>query len=328
MLGYHFPVKKPRPTSKRVSLLGLWIVRALIGLLEFFLRMLVLDRKLPAVKARRLDVAYGPSRKQRLDVFVPEGAGPFPVLVYVHGGAWVTGDKSNFRWIAHALAHGGALVFSINYRWVPEAGFREQISDVAQAVAFAREHAKEHGGDPERLFLAGDSAGAHLVCWLHMAQAWPQLLATAGTEAARLAPALKGSILLYGMFDLAKTWQLGSSVHTPIRALLEGATPAERPDQAALVSPFRLVAAGVAPLMVCAGEKDPLHAQSQALVDALARDKVPCHAVILEKDEFPDAGHSFINFGARKASQAALREALAFIADPVGPAVKARKKAG
>ncbi|HEY3446015.1 MAG TPA: alpha/beta hydrolase [Myxococcales bacterium] len=319
-------MKKPRSAPKRVSLLGLWLVRLLLGTLELFLRLFVLNRKLPAVKARLADVSYGESRKQRLDIVVPEGTGPFPVLVYVHGGAWVSGDKSNFRWITHSLAHGGVLVFSINYRWAPEASFREQISDVAQAIAFAREHAREHGGDPDRLFLAGDSAGAHLVCWLHVAQVWPQLLTTASPAPAKLSPALKGSILLYGMFDLAKTWQLGRSVRTPIRALLGGATPSDRPDLTALASPHRLVAPGIAPVMVCVGEKDPLRAQSVALVESLAREKVPHRSVVLERAAYPDAGHSFINFGVRKASQAALREALAFIADPVGPAPKSKLK--
>ncbi|MGC4120810.1 MAG: alpha/beta hydrolase [Myxococcales bacterium] len=312
-------MNRPRPAAKRVSLLGIWLVRLLVGTAELFLRLFVLGRRLPKVARQLPDLAYGPSRRQRLDVVVPEGAGPFPVLVYVHGGAWVSGDKANFRWFSHALAANGVLIFSVNYRWAPEARFLDLIADVAQAVAFARAHAREHGGDPDRLFLTGDSAGAHLVCWLHMAQAWPHLLATVGTPAANLAPALKGSILLYGMFDVAKTWQLGRSVHTPIRAILDGAAPSDRPDQTALVSPLRLVAPSVAPVMLCAGEIDPLCAQSQALADSLDRDGVPHRTVLLDKDEFPDAGDSFIRFGARKASQAALREALAFIADPIGP---------
>ncbi len=106
--------------------------------------------------------------KHRLDFFLPEGEG-WPMLVFVHGGGWTAGDKS--------LKAGGADVYSnigrfyaaqgfgtavINYRLQPEVSWREQVDDVARAVAWVRANAAAHGGDPESLFLMGHSAGAQL----------------------------------------------------------------------------------------------------------------------------------------------------------------------
>ncbi len=288
------------------------VMRRMIGALEWLLRLLVLDRRLPAVKACLRDIAYGEDPKHRLDVVVPAGDGPFPLLVYVHGGAWVTGDKSNFAWVTHALANGGVLAVSVNYRWAPEASFAEQLGDVAAAIGWAQSHAREYGGDPGRVFLAGDSAGAHLVSWLHMALSQPKLLESVDLRPPLSPQTLRGSLLFYGMYDLESAWSLGASVRTPIRSLL-GAEPAAAPEIARIASPLRHVVPGVAPVFVSVGEKDALYGQSIALLEALRREGIPCRPLLLDRERYPDAGHSFINFGSREASRAALQGALAFV---------------
>lgn len=293
------------------------IVRRLITTVEWFLRLLVLDRKLPGVKARIRDLPYGDDRKHRLDVVVPPGEHPrpLPLLVYVHGGGWVSGDKSNYAWVTGSFARGGLLVFNVNYRWAPEAPFRGQVRDIARAVAWAREHAPEYGGDPDRVFLAGDSAGAHLACWIHVALGQPHLLEAAGLKPPMPVRALAGSLLFYGIYDLAATGRLkGHALRTPLRSLL-GARPEEAPALLALASPLRHVAPGQAPLFVCAGEKDILYGQSTSLVEALRKQGAACRSLLLPRRQYPEAGHAFLNFGSRAASGTAMREALAFIRD-------------
>jgi acetyl esterase len=289
-------------------------MRGLIGALEWLLRLLILNRRLPTVRVLLRDISYGDHSKQRLDVVVPVNTGPFPVVVYVHGGAWVTGDKANFWWVTHSLAHGGALVVSVNYRWAPEASFAEQLGDIADAIRWARQNASEYGGDPERMFFAGDSAGAHLVCWLHMALRQPKLLDAVNLMLPLPPEALHGSLLFYGIYDLEVTWKLGASVRMPIRSLL-GAEPAAVPELTKLASPLRQIVPGVAPLFVTAGEKDLLHGQSVELLNALHREGVPSRPLLLDRKRYSDAGHSFMNFGSRKAARAALQGALAFIAE-------------
>jgi len=294
--------------------LSVRLMRGLMGAVEGVLRPLVLNRELPPVGRVERDVPYGQHRQQRLDIYVPPGPGPWATLVYVHGGGWVTGDKSNFEWPCRTLAGAGVVVFSINYRWSPEAGFREQVRDVAAAIHSARTHAARLGTDPDAVFLAGDSAGAHLVAWLHVSLGQPALLAAVGLDASPLPRGLLGSLLFYGMYDLERVWAVGgAAVHTPIRCLLGGA-PANVPAAAALASPLRHVVPGLAPVFACAGERDPLVAETRALAAALERAGVPCAAVVLGRREYPDAGHSFVNFGRRAATRRALDEAVAFIA--------------
>jgi arylformamidase len=114
------------------------------------------------------DRAQDPVRNQ-LDVYVPNASrhkGPdwhgFPVVVWVHGGAWKFGDKSHVGIKPAAFAELGFVLVSTNYRFVPEVTFRGQASDVASAVAWTRANIAEQGGDPDRIVLMGHSAGAHL----------------------------------------------------------------------------------------------------------------------------------------------------------------------
>jgi acetyl esterase/lipase len=114
-------------------------------------------------------VAYGPSPAQRMDVYRPAAARGAPVLLLVHGGAWMAGDKSNTNVVATKVAHWvprGAVVVSANYRLLPEADPLAQADDVARALAAAQAKAAGWGGDAARFVLIGHSAGAHLVALL------------------------------------------------------------------------------------------------------------------------------------------------------------------
>jgi len=108
------------------------------------------------------------SQKQRLDLYVPEGKN-WPVLVFVHGGGWDSGDRQYvvagvdiYADIGRFFASHGVGTAVISYRLLPDVAWREQIQDVAGAVAWAYRNAANYGGNPKRLFLAGHSAGAQL----------------------------------------------------------------------------------------------------------------------------------------------------------------------
>jgi arylformamidase len=110
------------------------------------------------------DIAYSEAGgdRTRLDVYAPgEGTG-HPVVVWIHGGAWQIGDKANVQTKPKAFNGQGYVLVSINYRFHPAVTYKEQAGDIAGAVRWVREHAGDHGGDPNRIFLMGHSAGAHL----------------------------------------------------------------------------------------------------------------------------------------------------------------------
>ena len=115
------------------------------------------------------NIAYGPAQSQRLDVYLSAHRAEAPIIVMVHGGGWVAGDKRNAQVWRQKSAHWtglGAIFVSVNYRLVPEVTPLDQVADVARAVAMVRAQAAVWGGNPDRIVLMGHSAGAHLVALL------------------------------------------------------------------------------------------------------------------------------------------------------------------
>jgi acetyl esterase len=118
------------------------------------------------------DIVYAKPGVKTLkyDVYSPKGAKDLPCIIIIHGGGWVTNTEDIMRGLARELTKGGKfVVFSIDYRWADiadgdakENTMADLIGDVFGAIAHIMEHAREYGGDPERIGLTGDSAGGHL----------------------------------------------------------------------------------------------------------------------------------------------------------------------
>src|SRR5262249_4774312 len=104
--------------------------------------------------------------RHRLDLFLPKGQKDYPVLVFVHGGAWTKGSKKGFEGLARLFASNGVGTAITNYRLSPQVKHPAHAQDVAMAVAWVHKHIAKHGGRPDQLFLSGHSAGGHLVALL------------------------------------------------------------------------------------------------------------------------------------------------------------------
>ncbi len=130
----------------------------------------------PATTKVLRNLAYGSHARQKLDVHLP--AHPTgPVLLMVHGGAWVTGDKAMPAMIqpkARRWNADGYVVVSANYRLLPDAGPLEQAADVAKALAYVQREAAGWGADAKKVVLMGHSAGGHLVALLNAQPALAQ----------------------------------------------------------------------------------------------------------------------------------------------------------
>jgi acetyl esterase/lipase len=109
-------------------------------------------------------IAYGAHPRHVLDVYRHERATSAPVVLFVHGGAFVRGDKDVtdevYANVCYYFARHGYLAVNVEYRLAPESKYPGGAADLRGAVAWVKRHAHEHGGDPERLFLVGHSAGA------------------------------------------------------------------------------------------------------------------------------------------------------------------------
>ena len=100
------------------------------------------------------------------DLYRPEGAGPFPSVLLIHGGAWKRGDRAQVAGLARRLAERGYLVVNTTYRFAPQHRWPAQLDDVRQAIRWMQGPGRDHGVDPARIGTFGYSAGAHLAAMI------------------------------------------------------------------------------------------------------------------------------------------------------------------
>jgi arylformamidase len=100
--------------------------------------------------------------RQMLDVYAPTQGKNLPVVVWIHGGGWRAGDRSSVQKKPQAFVDKGFVFVAINHRFFPNVTVKEMTGDVAKAIRWVHDHAKEYGGDPKSIFVMGHSSGAHL----------------------------------------------------------------------------------------------------------------------------------------------------------------------
>jgi len=148
-----------------------------------------------ASRPSTLDIAYGPSATETLDVF-PSADPNGPILVYIHGGYWIWKDKADFRFVAEGVVDQGVNLVVINYALTPQATMDEIVRQVRAAVAFSWKNAGGViPGDRNRLFVSGHSAGGHLT-GIAASTHWSSF------DAALPPEIVAGGIAVSGLFDL------------------------------------------------------------------------------------------------------------------------------
>jgi acetyl esterase/lipase len=141
-------------------------------------------------------IAYGGDERQKLDIYVPEGKAekPYPVLVFYHGGAWRDGERDGYGFLGRAFAARGIVTVVADYRKTPKHRFPAFVEDTASSIAWVHANIGKHQGDPERLFIMGHSAGAHIIMMAALDKQW--------LAAKSLDPSIiKGAIGLAGGYD-------------------------------------------------------------------------------------------------------------------------------
>lgn len=147
------------------------------------------------------NVVYREIDKQKLlmDIYLPEGDGPFPAILFVHGGGWVSGDKEQFAPFAEVLSKRGFACFAITYR-LKEAGRHPQSAkDCKAAVQWLRTHAEKYKLDTKHIAIAGGSAGGHLAAFVGMTGDDERFRPSDDKNAA--SDAVQAVIALNGVFD-------------------------------------------------------------------------------------------------------------------------------
>jgi arylformamidase len=136
------------------------------------------------------DLAYGADASERLDVHPALRPGA-PVLVYIHGGYWRALDKRDQSFVAPPFVDAGAMVVLANYALCPAVGIEHIVLQLVQALGWVYRHAAEHGGDPERIVVAGHSAGGHLATML-LACDWRAVASDLPADLVKSALAISG----------------------------------------------------------------------------------------------------------------------------------------
>jgi acetyl esterase/lipase len=261
------------------------------------------------------DIPYveGAHRLQRLDVTVPYAEPPLPILVYVHGGGWMNGDKSVYRRICALYARAGFLVCNIDYRLAPEHRFAELARDVASAVRWACGNGPTYGGDPSRMFLAGDSAGAHLASWYAAALRDPELPEAAGLGELIPPDSLKGVLLFYGAYDMEAMLTTGFPFIKTFHAACFGKDPETGGPMAGIASTLRHLTGDYPPSFISCGGSDPLLPESRALSAALDELGVPHRDLYLTAPQYRRVKHGYLSFRFLEPSRVGMRESIAFL---------------
>lgn len=141
------------------------------------------------------DIAYGTQPRQFLDVYAPENSiATNDVVVFFYGGSWQEGSKDEYRFVAQALASRGYITVIADYRVYPDAYFPDFVHDGAQAVHWTHNNIAQYGGNTNRIYVAGHSAGAHIAMMLTLN---PQYLNAAGTDTS----IIHGTIGIAGPYD-------------------------------------------------------------------------------------------------------------------------------
>jgi acetyl esterase/lipase len=210
------------------------------------------------------DIAYydgagADATHHKLDLFLPKGEKDFPVVLFVHGGAWQRGDKTFlgvYQALGTFLARHGIATAVINYRLSPAVKHPEHIRDVARAFAWTYKNIASYGGRPDRLFVCGHSSGGHLVALLATDPEW--------LKAEGLKPdSIRGVIPISGVYDLSELpdWLLTR-------------TFGDAGDVLAGASPTRQARAGLPPFLILYADHDlpgcdrkPAEAFAKALRD-------------------------------------------------------------
>lgn len=244
------------------------------------LLLLLAFSALPAAQAAvQTDIEYGTAAGMslRLDVSIPDGPGPHPAVILVHGGGWSGGDKDGgpkrgyMAPMHEPLSTAGFAWFSINYRLAPAHRHPAQVEDVETAIRWVKAHAAEYRVDPRRIALSGESAGGHLVA-----------LAAVRADHTTLVAAV---VPFYGVFDIVAEAKRRNGV-MPSFTKLFGRETLDDPMLQLMrdASPINAVKPGLPPFLLLHGDADQTvaHQQSVAMQARLRASGVPCDLITIK----------------------------------------------
>ncbi len=254
-----------------------------------------------SIKRRFLDLQYGTLACQQLDLYLPdEGDGPFPVLLYVHGGGWTVGSRREcaLNMILGVLKHGWAIAVP-DYRLAQQAKFPEFIYDVKTSIRFLRSNAAKYGLAADKTVILGDSAGGHIALTVGFTNGRPEYEGGQyGWEG--YSSAVQGIVDMYGIADFTAdedAWCRDSGLerrtYAPegVKSIYDYVLGTDNKSLQGLLSPVNMVHGDIPPVFLQHGRDDCLvpYQHSETLLEKI--EKV-CGPGRCELRLYPGRGHA------------------------------------
>lgn len=250
-----------------------------------------------AIREQR-DIRYGSAEDERLDVYLPPGGRiepGRPTVVWIHGGAFVAGDRSDVAPYLKILAGRGFATVAVGYTRAPTAHYPNPVLQANAALGFLQREGQRLGLDPARIVLAGDSAGAHIASQLAAGLTGKDYADLLGLKPAIAPAGLRGTVLFCGAFDLTAidlTGPFGGFIRSMLSAYFGAANPldSERITEASVP---RYVTEAFPPSFISVGNGDPLAPQSVAMAQALRDRGVRVDTLFFPPELAPKLPHEY-----------------------------------
>ena len=235
-------------------------------------RVLERSKQVQAESRTVIDVPYGDDYWQKVDFYLPDedAGGGLPVLCFIHGGAWRHGYKEWMGFMAPPVIRHPAVFVSVSYRLAPDTKFPDIAEDCFDALALVHRTVVQFGGDADRIFIGGHSAGAHLAA-----------LVTLRRDRARARglpdDVIKACFPVSGLYDLGANAEIAGGVLEIVRPLMF-----DDPDDSEAASPLNFVAGNTTPFFVTYGSDDlpEVLTSSERFIDLLAGQPGPVESHI------------------------------------------------
>jgi acetyl esterase/lipase len=246
--------------------------------------------------------------EMKLDVAVPADDRLHPAIIFLHGGAWITGDRSRFREEIELAARRGYVGATVSYHLAKTGpgdpsvdGFPLPLQDVKAAIRYLRANAKDLHVDPKRIGIAGESAGGHLALLAGLTRPNDGLEGDVPPDAP--SSDVQAVVNIFGPTDLTALAQ-ENPVSRPVLVMLLGGVPEVVPQAYKKASPVTYVRRDAPPILTIHGSNDDLVPVSQArrLDIALKKAGAPHQLIVMN-----GSGHGFGNDNANKTEQAAYK---------------------
>ena len=261
------------------------------------------------------DVSYDSAFENGvLDVYAAKGGEPLPLIVYAHGGYYVGDDKADFMYYCQTLASKGYVVANINYQLAPEGQYPTQMLQVNEAIRFLLAHAAEYRIDPAKIFIGGDSAGAHLSSQMGLYYTNPAFLARIGGEPAIIKEQLKGVILHCGYYNIDTLRATGFPMIADSVWMMTGEKHYEGTEAAKSMNTVAWVTADYPATFIDCGDKDSFLSQAHEMIAAVEAQGVAVVSYLPTTTGFPLMHEFQVRLNLAEA-QAALEELAGFLGE-------------